>query len=902
MRTSLLLALALLLPMGSASQVPNSPMNSPSASGGARNAPFVASMLSPDSIPVASIPVLANALGDVVLDGKLNLLDLLRVRNILIGKPPAPTGYERVEADVNADGNVTATDLDLMRDILLRKRGVPYFIDSTGGYVLGDGITLTIPPRAVGGTVVISIRRRGEFEFGSEMGVDTKGAIGDSVYFMSAFEITSSTLDFTLPVGAAIKLDSMPPCAYQGLNGLFSAVPDRDGDGRSELFLINELRVIGDSLTVIAGDIPVPTIASLSLSQVEPGQSLTITGQGFGKDPQSVVLHFQSTASDLLRVTLPSACDSSTIICTVPDVPQGTARVTVRNVFTGLTSNAMPITVNPYGSVIGDIRAAIVGFYTRMAASIDSLDAGDLLSGIEDTTVREYFRGEMLAERALVANEIDYYTLLADSLLEMWRPFAAFIQNIDLAMPIEGAYGAATLSRTAECAACASISKKLRQTSKIIRLESKRYYDLLGECAVGRADTPPLCVYCVLADLARMEILRLTDLEALFVNLLDDCRCRSCGGQDCDECDDVTFVGYGPQGMKVSGGYNPSGGFSTTGCCINIIRYKRNPCIAVPVHFRKDSPVPASPLPGFSCPPASPAARILSTTSEVDTRPHPGSIIRVMNAPVPYNIVGILNDNGHAFIPQVPMNTKVTYSLYDPVTGFYDPDVGTYTTGSTPGGFDRPILLFRPNTQIKSRVLKVGEPAHDSVSLDTPRIDFMITIGAADTSKLFNIGFSASAHLGLKIEDPQGSFLFDNTDVACYAIAHVRFSKVGTYRIRVGFGAAPEPGSFDLGVSYSPSAPLASNCLCGTVWADSLFYELSPYVVRCSATVPANDTLRTEAGVTLQFEAGGTLTATGAITGVGSPERPIKLKHAGAPSPGPATPEKAASGRKEVQP
>ncbi len=89
---------------------------------------------------------------------------------------------------------------------------------------------------------------------------------------MAGFEITSSTPDFKLHVGATIKLDSIPPCAYEGLNGLFTAVPDRDGDGASELFLINEINVDSDSLTITTAEIPIPSIQSLSMSQVEPGQ------------------------------------------------------------------------------------------------------------------------------------------------------------------------------------------------------------------------------------------------------------------------------------------------------------------------------------------------------------------------------------------------------------------------------------------------------------------------------------------------------------------------------------------------------------------------------------------------------------------------------------------------------
>src|SRR3990172_9531697 len=186
----------------------------------ASNAEFLDSIFSPHSIPLAGIPVLKNALGDVVHDSVVNVLDLLRLRDITIG----------------------------------------------------------IPPGAVDSTVVISVERRTETQFASEFGVDTRSAVDDSAFFMASFEITSSTPDFKLPVNATIKLDSVPPCAYQGLNGLFAAVPDRGGDGRSELFLINELQVNGDSLKLTTKDIQVPSIQSLSHSQIEPGKTLFILG------------------------------------------------------------------------------------------------------------------------------------------------------------------------------------------------------------------------------------------------------------------------------------------------------------------------------------------------------------------------------------------------------------------------------------------------------------------------------------------------------------------------------------------------------------------------------------------------------------------------------------------------
>jgi len=910
MKIPLLLALAVFLPL-QAEEIQGPPSGNPVVEGRGkspqvsttpRKLPIRTSVVSPDSVPRGGIRVLANALGDVVQDSSLNLLDLLRVRDITIGRSPSPTGYERAEADLNRDGSVTVADLEIVRDILLRKIGVPYVIDPTGGSVYGDGITLTFPPGTVDGTVVVSVQRQGESEFAAATGVDTRGAVQDSAYFMTGFEIKSNTLDFKLPVGVSVKLDSMPPCAYQGLNGLFAVVPDRDGDGRTDLFLINELKVNSDSLTLTAGDIPVPSIETLSLSEIEPGQPLYITGHGFGKDPQSVVLHFQSTLSDTSRPVRPSVCDDSTIIVTVPDLPVGGSRVTLENVVTGLTSNAVPLQIKPFSAVVTDIRTTIVGFYMGIAASLDSVSIDTLVSDIEDTTVRGWLSGEMQLQRASIDSDIVFFSLVPDSLLESWRSFAAFLQNLGQAAQMANVYRAAKLSDYDPCDRCNLIRASLEKIEKDIEAGKWLYWHYWASCQTDKLKTPPVCWSCREAEKERLSVLRDTDTYASLSNSYLKCKCLACygGGKEC-ECYNTMFSGYGPKGMKVSGGYNPGGGFSTSGCCINIIRYKRNPCTNSPQYVLKNPPVPVKKDPLLTCPSAL-KAEYTVTTTEDDTRPHPGSIIKVTNAPVPYNIVGILNENGHAFIPQVPMNTKVTYSLYDPATGFYDPDVGTYTTGSEPGGFDWPLLLFRPNAQIKTVVLRTGEPVHDSVSVDLQRIDYMLTVGAADTAKLFNVGFSASARLSLKIEDPQGGHLFDDSDVGCYATAHLRFGKVGTYRIRVALGVSIQAGSFDLGVCYSPYRPIAVNCLCGTVVADSLFFELSPYDVKCSATILANDTLRTEAGVTLEFEPGGAVTATGALTGVGTAEKPITLRRAGVPSPGPATAKKSVSAGKEVQP
>lgn len=70
------------------------------------------------------IPVLPNALGDVFEDGQIDLLDLLRLRDILIQRGWPPTTYERSEGDLNRDGSLTQADLGLLRQVLLRQREV----------------------------------------------------------------------------------------------------------------------------------------------------------------------------------------------------------------------------------------------------------------------------------------------------------------------------------------------------------------------------------------------------------------------------------------------------------------------------------------------------------------------------------------------------------------------------------------------------------------------------------------------------------------------------------------------------------------------------------------------------------------------------------------------------------
>ncbi len=844
---------------------------------------FLETIFSPDTVPHLNIAVLEHALGDVLQDSVINILDLLRLRDIIIGRPPSPSPYELMEGDITREGTINSQDLYILRDILLFKIGVPYVIDSTGGQVLGDGIILTIPPGAIDSPIVISIRRTSESEFGREMGVDTKGAVEDSAYFMASFEILSDKIDFKLPAGAEIKLDSIPPCAYQGLNGLFAAVPDQDGDGHSELFLINELEVLDDSLKLTAKDLPIPSINSLSSSQLEPGQILTISGNGFSDNVQTIRVQFISMSFDSINVIPQSVMTDSMLLITIPNLPEGQYQLRVQNIMNGLISNSYPIEILPYSPVTGDIRSIILDFYVNSAESMDSISADSLYGSIEDTTVRNDCYQKRQMTRADLDSMIAIFTSMDDSTINDFADIASFIQNLVVVRVVKNHYKQ-QIYESEDCSACDVYDDEFDKIEDNISESVAMYNKFAAKCARSQEFGCSIDIdwkdkgSCFLAEGFRKKVLFLTDIMARLANLQEDCQCRNCGGTNCDKCPKTTYIGFGPQAAKVFGGYDNFKWY-TRNCCLNIIRYQRNECIGALEFVDNKAPVPLGTRPELKCPEWPEKNQQTISAFSIDLGPHPGSIIKVTNAPVPYNIRGILNNNGKAFIPHVPKSTKVTFSIYDPVSGLYDTDAGTYTTGPTAGGFDRPMLLFRPNTTIRNFSINIGDMVHDSVAQDMQRIDYSLIIGAADTSKLLNIGFSSTARLSLHIEDPDGIVLFDNMDISCYMNSHVRLNKIGHYYIRVALGVSTQPGQFDLGVTESPSKPLPSSCICGDIVVDTLYEELSPYEVLCSATVVSNDTLVSEAGVVLEFDEGGVITVNGIIRGTGSPMKPISLKH-----------------------
>lgn len=89
--------------------------------------------------------VYAGSKGDVNDDGAINILDVTRTTNIILGRAPAPTSYELWASDFNSDGVTNILDITNITNVILGKRNPPPLITSitpTSGTV-GTAVTIT---------------------------------------------------------------------------------------------------------------------------------------------------------------------------------------------------------------------------------------------------------------------------------------------------------------------------------------------------------------------------------------------------------------------------------------------------------------------------------------------------------------------------------------------------------------------------------------------------------------------------------------------------------------------------------------------------------------------------------------------------------------------------------------
>ena len=211
---------------------------------------FLDSVFTDFTVPPADIAVLENALGDMNQDDVVSIFDLLRIRNIALGKAPAASAYEKNEGDLNQDLVIDEHDVTIIRDVLLRKVGLPYIINSNGGEVVGNEgrTTFTVPPGAYDSTKVMCVENYPIEEVESDLGSPVSEWGGQDIFLGGAklVILNPNDNDNTLPHG--IGLQEMVPAGMvvdtASNNSVYNLAPDQDGDGIPDIRLLGDLKFV----------------------------------------------------------------------------------------------------------------------------------------------------------------------------------------------------------------------------------------------------------------------------------------------------------------------------------------------------------------------------------------------------------------------------------------------------------------------------------------------------------------------------------------------------------------------------------------------------------------------------------------------------------------------------------
>jgi hypothetical protein len=903
---------------------------------------FLEATFAPDTIPLAGIPVLENALGDVVQDSVINILDLLRLRDIVLGRPPVANVYEISKGDINHDGKIDSVDISHLRDILLHKRGVPYSIDSSGGIVQGQDVSLKIPPGALESPEIVTVTGTNIGELVTKFNIDPSAETQDDNYLMGSFEIeTQNGSYFNKPISVTTRLDTLPPCRFSGMNVLLEILDDLDGNGRGEIVMRNMMHPSQDSSFIISDSISIPVITGLAKNNnplnfnprntaLEPGQTLEISGTHFPRKLSSLVVIFTSPSGKsstwIPNSFAPNPINSFSQITGVRVfVPYlndpGLTRVKIRNLENGTESSEIEFEALPLGSPPTNPEDTVQKFFTLVDSTLGEIvTCNSIMNAYQPLS-------------SMLYSQISKYRLIVDSLflqirsaidtssrkLEFYGLMARLIIN-------SGALDSSEALIASMNYFCEGVSNNVTDGVLSGHPVSNSCDDLkriggdigiMGGAVGGIGAIVAVAAGTVVVVAASEAIIVCGAVLAVTGGIV-----WAVGEFGSDASDRIEFVtgkfdqscnlpppgepspplpsppgggsfsgpGGSDGGNSPTGGIDPDGHRHTNGCCVNIFKYRQNlqGSVGLTSAGSAMSQVPQNTL-----------KKISTISSNLGNEKYPsnsvivpvsfwesslkGAIIAPVNVRAAYGVVGIIGRAGNWLIPSLPMNTDVTLSIYDPKTGLYDPNVATIHTNNVPGQFGEVLATFNPDTTTHRFLLQPGVLRSDSVSLLGQRVEYNMSISANDTSKLFNLGFHASVPLSFKVEDPQGNLIVDNTNTSCYIGKRLQFNQIGTYKIRVAFGTSTLPGSFTVGVNYYPNPPLGHLVFCDEQINDTLYQKFSPYVIGGAVSIQSADTVVSESGVTLEFQRNSSVTANGMLKGKATPQQPIVLKPATLP-------------------
>jgi hypothetical protein len=876
------------------------------------------------AVPPANIPVLENALGDVVQDSVVNILDLLRVRDIAIGRGPAASAYEMQEGDLNGDSTVTSDDVVYMRDVLLQKVGVPHVIGSSGGQVVGNGgrTTYTFPPGSFKEQKRLCVEDYSAEEFQKQTGVNLASVPG--VDFLTGAKVVilnPSENDPSIPSNFTLR-EEVPPGAVIdtiGNNALYTLVSDLDGDGTPELIRNGDLRpeivktnrpstiaskasdstrlsMVFDAVeridltgfNLVQYDWITRTVTIQQSQDIESGMTVALWGTGWNSiftydyrvgattddaPNDTTFLHVDTFLADN-----PSSYNSIRgVLITLPFVQTATTlNLFVRSLLNDTDSQTITMQIfSPAASVGPEMKKRLLTYYamldtifvTTLDDSISQLIfAGD---GLDPVEVLSEFRSGIESLRAIPEADIDQTELAKavryfdnGDLAELFPAYLELLGGPEMLSATSKLSGTNDLEKdlldllsckgidpnTIICpATCILKVTAVKLAFRKICGKIKKSGCKLLKCEAG--DASPLNPLCKLCEKGFDEIFCKT-LREYIDRAEDKCLECCCGGQ------------YEKIWRRVDRILNGIGDINTpqgTNVCIHkdwvdysgAINFTRG-------RANKNKIFEAS-------------EAIFETTNDVE-----GIIVSVNNSPIPAFSHGFTGKTGRVLIPIGLVTGNVTIKAYDPKTGFFDDNIATVQVSQPFNERHFFYGIFSPDTTRIISTLSIGESAQNTVSASSPRHEYRVFVPQSAVGSKLNVGLRAEEPLFFLLQDPSRTTILRDSTTACGFERQFIPTQTGTYTIVVTRGFTGGDGPFTVGVNYAPCP--SSPFLCGTIEQDSLYSNCLDYVPRANAQVATNDTVGVQAGTSIRFPQGSSITANGLLQGTATPASPIILK------------------------
>jgi hypothetical protein len=788
---------------------------------------------------ITGFHVAPNALGDMNQDSLINIWDLLRTRNIWLGIGDSPSAYELIEGDLDRNGVIDREDIDFFKDMLLQKVGAPVLLDSAGGEVSGAGVTFSFDSNAVESSALLWVREVSKQEIFDSTGIDYSSFEQDSVYFMKGFQLEGDTSAILIPPSIQIELNSVPPCSLRGDNVLFGASVGPFGE--PQLTYSGKLTVIdsgngGSKAFPIVGYQPTnPHIEVVEGSEI-PGAYYSFKCTGVSKYSSGNIFQYLLPNGDSIRVNpiqndFEFGSDTIMIKTVAPYCSPGviSLRYKLATKFSSWTDVGtlevlplpdFPPNLNPDSIIIATLSAAdtyfveLSNYVHANNLEFDSLVPG--FFGYIDTLTQQmhYYFPQLIdsisslesEQKAIIAQSFysnNYYQIIKEAIdsIRFDRNDISFIlQNLDC-----------YTEREKMILDLGTITLAMLDLLDIILWVGGPEIGLPGSLIIGSGG------HLIFEELSKIN--------------------SACE----DAQQDPHQNGPKESGLPLIGGVCCNVWNHNTNCEFNLGYAAYCDCSDTYIKFNNNE------LNNM---------RILTDNIHFVDLSIPkhwmtGSIITPDAASgFPPGVTGVVNDYGLAIIPGIRPGREVTFSLYNPTSGWYVPIVARTHSPNIPeqGVFFPLPVIFNVDTTAAIFPITIGNPVIDSATSTRHRFEYRFAVSSDIIDRQITIGFHSDEGMTFWFQKPSGEFIIqDDSSTTSEFARRIVLDEVGIYKITTFYGAGGFGGpTFELGINFDPFYPIYT--LCDTI-SGVLPLSFSPYTRILKVCISQADTLTAEAGV-----------------------------------------------------